>query len=106
MNEIYFGSGSWVMLLGWPAISGAVVAFGFAVARKSRLAAVVSCLLALPMFLYLSATPRFTWAAPLAFVLLCLFAWRIRRSSQLTTAVLALPAAFLVAWLAFAVLTQ
>jgi len=100
------GSGWWVSLFGWPAVFGAFVAFSLAVARKSRAAAIVACLLAAPMFFYLSLTPRFYWAAPLAFGLLCVLAWRIRNIGWLATGVLALPAVSLIAWLAYAVLSQ
>jgi hypothetical protein len=97
------GSGWWVMLLGWPAVLGASVAFTLAVARKSRAAAIFGLILAAPMCLYLSATPRFQWPAPLAFAFLCVLTWRIRESGWLTSALLALPAAAILIWLALAI---
>ncbi|MDH4032146.1 MAG: hypothetical protein OEU49_14940 [Chromatiales bacterium] len=100
------GSGGWVLLLGWPAVLAAVVAFSLAVARRSRTAAIAGCLLAGPMFSYLSLAPRFHWIAPVAFGLLCILAWRVKRSGRLAVFLLALPAMILVAWLAYAVLTQ
>jgi hypothetical protein len=101
-----FGPGWWVLLLGWPAILGAFVAFSLAVARKSRLPAIFGCLLVAPMFLYLSAAPRFLWLAPAAFVLLCLLAWRVEKSGWITNCLLALPAVTILAWLGYAVVTQ
>jgi len=100
------GAGWWVALLGWPAVAGSVVVFSVAVARRSRAAAVIGCLLAAPMFAYLSLTPSFHWMAPLAYGLLCVLAWRIKRFSALASGVLALPAAGLLIWLAYAVLLQ
>jgi len=100
------GAGWWVAILGWPAVSGAVVAFSVALARRSRVAAVVGCLLAAPMFAYLSLAPRFHWVAPLAFGLLCVLAWRIERSGRLASGILVAPAAALLTWLAYAVLIQ
>ena len=100
------GPGWWVLLLGWPAIFGASVAFSLAAARKSPRAAMIGCVLAAPMFLYLSGAPRFHWLAPTAFVLLCVFAWRIKRSGWIANCVLVLPAVSILLWLAYAVVTQ
>ena len=100
------GAGWWVVLLGWPAVAGAVVAFWVAVMRRSRAAAVVGCVLAAPIFAYLSLAPRFFWLAPLVFGLLCVLAWRVGRSRRLASGVLALPAAGLLLWLAYAALSQ
>ena len=100
------GSGWWVLLFGWPAVFAAVVAFSVAAARKSRGTAIVGCLFTAPMFFYLSLASRFHWAAPVAFCLLCVLAWRIKNSGWLSAFVLALPAASLVVWLAYTVLTQ
>jgi len=101
-----FGSGWWVLLLGWPAIFGAVGAFSLAVTRKSRMPAIVGCLLVAPMFLYLTATPRFRWLAPAAFALLCVLAWRVEKSGWITSCLLALPAVSILLWLGYAVVNQ
>lgn len=104
--SIEMGPGWWVMLFGWPAIFGALVAFLIAQASKSRATAFVGLLLTAPMFLYLSLTPRFQWTAPLAFALLCVLVWRFEDSSRWSKCLLALPAASILIWLAFAVITQ
>ena len=101
-----FGPGWWVLLFGWPAVFGAAGAFSLAVARKSRLPAILGCLLAAPMFLYLSAAPLLRWSAPAAFVLLCVLAWRIENSGWTTNCLLALPTVTILAWLGYAVVTQ
>ena len=93
-------------MLGWPSIVGAAVALSVASARRSRMAAVMGCVLAAPMFAYLSLTPRFGWVALAAFVLLCVLAWRVRTASRIVIGVLALPAASLLLWLAYAVLNE
>ncbi len=105
-THVTFGSGSWVLVLGWPAILGALLAFAFAIANKLRPAAFVGCFLAAPMFLYLAATPRGLWLAPPAFLMLCALAWRVERSNRWASTALALLAAVLVAWVAYAVLGQ
>ncbi len=106
VETITLGSGWWVALLGWPAVFASIVAFSIAVACRSRPAAVVGCLLAAPFFAYLSLTPRFRWVALPAFFLLCVLAWRIKKSGRVLAGALALPAAGILAWLAFAVLNQ
>lgn len=101
--QVEMGNGWWVALLGWPALAAGVGAFWFAWVRKSRPAGIVGCVLTAPLFLYLSLTPRFQWLAPVALGLLCILAWRIRHAGGLTACLLALPAACIVLWLAFAV---
>jgi glycerol-3-phosphate acyltransferase PlsY len=75
-------SGAWIALLGWPAVIGAAVALSTAVVRRSRTAAVIGCVLAAPMLLYLSLTPRFDWPAASAFGLLCVFAQNNRGRTE------------------------
>ena len=98
--------GSWVVLLGWPAVTAAFVAFAMAIRWRSRAIAVAGCLLAAPMFVYLALAPRIGWPGLAALVLLCLCAWRIERSKPLWSAMLALPAGCMLVWLAVAVLAQ
>ena len=100
------GEGWWVALLGWPAIFVSVVAFSVAVTRKSRRVAVAGCLLAAPMFGYLSLYPSFRWAAFVGFALLCVLAWRVKESGWLVIGALALPAAFILVRLGWAILNQ
>ena len=99
-------SGAWIALLGWPAISGAAVALSVALVRRSRVAAVVGCGLATPMFLYLSLTPRFGWAAAITFALLWVFAWRVPVTARRFSGTLLLPAVSLAVWVAYVVRTQ
>ena len=106
LNGIELGSGWWVLLLGWPAIIAALIAFSLAVARKSRKLGALACLLAAPMFLYLAATPRFSWLALGSFAFLCILTWRVKKSGWLANAILALPAVSILVWLAYAVATQ
>ena len=94
------------MLLGWPACLAAYAALGLAIARSSRLIAVTGCLLAAPMFFYLSLNPRTAWTAPAAFLLLCISAFRVEKSPAWLSAVLALPSACVLMWLGYAVLNQ
>ena len=101
--HIEVGSGWWVALFGWPLLAAAIGAFWLAWVRKSRLVAIAGCALAAPLFLYLGLTPRFRWLAPSALGLLCILAWRIRYAGGLAASLLALPAAGIVVWLAFAV---
>lgn len=100
------GTGWWIALLGWPPIIGAIIALAIAMARRSRAAAVAGCVLAAPMFLYLGITPRFGWVALASFGLLCVFAWRVTVAGRLAIAAMILPAASLITWVAYAVLTQ
>jgi hypothetical protein len=102
----FLESGAWITLLGWPAVIGAAAALSMAVVRQSRSAAVVGCVLAAPMFLYLSLTPRFGWAAATAFALLCVFAWRAPVTGRLVSGALLLPAVSLALWVAYVVSTQ
>jgi hypothetical protein len=100
------GAGWWVALLGWPACLAAFVALGFAIARNSRAMAITGCVLAAPMFLYLSLMPRTAWVSPAAFLLLCISAFRVNRSPTWLSAILALPSASVLLWLGYAVLNQ
>ncbi|NND36571.1 MAG: hypothetical protein HKN81_05480 [Gammaproteobacteria bacterium] len=102
----FIESGAWIALLGWPSLFGGALAFAFAIARKSRRWAIVGCVLAAPTFLYLALTPRFGWIAAAAFALLCVLVWRIRDAGRLATSALVIPAASLLLWLAYAVVTQ
>ena len=88
------------------AVGGSVVALLCAFFHKSRVAAFLGSLLAAPMFLYLSATPRFRWTAPVAYGLLVLMAWRRGKLRWWIMCLLALPAAGILAWLVYAVMTQ
>jgi hypothetical protein len=102
----FIESGAWVALLGWPFLIGGALAFALAIARKSRGWAAVGCVLAAPTFLYLMLTPRFGWIAAAAFALLCLLVWRIRDAGWLATIAMLVPAASLVLWVAYVVVTQ
>jgi hypothetical protein len=105
-GQVSLGSGWWIALLGWPAIFISIIAFSLAVVRKSRSAAVVGCVFAAPMFAYLSLSPRFFLVAPLAFLLLCALAWRIRHAGRLAVLALALPATAILVWLGIQVLSE
>jgi len=105
-NGVEFGPGWWILLLGWPVIFVALIAFSLAVIRKSRKSGILGCLFAAPMFLYLMMSPRFAWAAFASFVLLCVLTWRVRKSGWLVNLILALPAVSLLVLVAYAVLTQ
>lgn len=100
------GSGAWIALLGWPAIAAAAALMVFATLKGSRLLAMFGCVLALPLFVYLALTPHFRWLAVAAYALLAVHAWRLDRAHPLASVLLVLPAASLVAWLGWAVLTQ
>ena len=105
-GQVSLGSGLWIVLLGWPAIFVSLIAFLLAVVRKSRPAAVVGCLFAAPMFLYLSLSPRYFLLAPLAFLLLCVLTWRIRQAGWLAVVAMALPATSILVWLGIQVLNE
>ena len=94
------------ILLGWPAVAVSVICFGAAVLRRSRRLAIAGCCLALPMFLYLTMTPRFRYLAPLGFLGLGLAAWRIREAHWLVTIALLVPAVGQILVLACGVIGQ
>lgn len=105
-NALETGSGAWVALLGWPAIGAAVAVMVLATLKRSHILSTLGCVLALPLFLYLALTPHFRWLAVAAYLLLVVHAWRLDRAHPLASVLLVLPAASLVAWLGWAVLTQ
>lgn len=100
------GSGAWIALLGWPAIAAAAAVMCLATLKGSRILSALGCLLAAPLFIYLALSPHFRWLAAAAFALLVVHAWRLDRSHPLASAMLVLPAASLVGWLGWTVLTR
>ncbi len=89
-----------MMLLGWPLVGVAVLTLTLAIRVRSRWLAAAGCVLLAPMLLYLAATPRFQWVASLSLGLLVLLAWRLDRLRPVSIALLLLPAATLLVWLA------
>lgn len=106
LDALETGSGAWIVLLGWPAIAAAVAMMILATLKGSRTLSAIACLLAAPLFLYLALSPYFRWLAVAAFALLAVHAWRLDRAHPLASVALVLPAASLVAWLGWTVLTQ
>ncbi len=106
LDALETGSGAWIALLGWPAIAAAAAVMVLATLKGSRPLSMLGCLLAAPLFLYLALSPHFRWLAVAAFALLSVHAWRLDRAHPLASLLLVLPAASLVAWLGWTVLTQ
>lgn len=90
----------------WIAIGLATASFAYAALRGSQPVAIVGCVLAAPLFLYLSLTPRLRWYAVIAYIMLCAYAWRVRRGDWITSVILLLPAVSMTLWLGYVVLDQ
>ena len=107
---IFLVEGEWIAhvaaLFIWPALATATLLFIAAFRRKSKGMAGIACFLCAPTFLYITGYPDLRFISPISFFLLCLGAWRIADISRRYFALLALPAASIVAFLAYTVVAS
>jgi hypothetical protein len=103
----WFVNGSWLIILaGWPLVLVAVVLIvGGLIWHKSAWVWSAS-VVALPMSLYLAATPLFGYLGLALPVMLVASGFAIRRNAQMLAWMLVLPYLAIMAWLAVAVLSQ
>jgi len=92
------------ILLGWPAVTVGCLVLLVAAALGSRPVAFLGCTFVAPLLLYLTATPRFRYIAPVVLASLLALAWRTNRSRPVVRIALALPAAVVLGLIAYSFL--
>jgi hypothetical protein len=88
------------LVIGWPAVLAALITSAVAIVARRPALLFVGFLLAAPLLLYLTATPRFQVTAPVAGVLFAGAPVALRRDKVHLSIALVAPFALLVAWVA------
>ena len=99
-------SEAWVVVFGWPFVGVAVVLFGLGLLRRQFSFVLLGSFFAAPFCLYLSATPRFWFVAPIVLLSSIAAAWALARGRSTTAALLVIPFVGLASFVAWAVVTQ
>jgi ABC-type proline/glycine betaine transport system permease subunit len=94
------------VVFGWPAIIAALALLGLGIATRRWRVVLVGCLVDLPFLVYLFATPRFRYLAPVLLLLNFGSAVAIGRGYRWLASLMLLPLIGTVVWMAYAVLTQ
>lgn len=94
------------MILGWPFVGVSVVLFGLGLLRRQVLFVLLGSLFAAPFCLYLSATPRFWFVAPIVLLSSIAAAWVLAHGRLTIAALLVMPFVGLAAFVAWAVVMQ
>ncbi|MCR2822118.1 hypothetical protein [Lederbergia panacisoli] len=90
----------------WPLMIASVISSAIAIYMKKPIFLVISCLLIIPISLYLSATPRFKWWG-LVFPFFYLgAALSLRKNIKWLSVVLISPNILLIGWIGYSVLKQ
>lgn len=95
-----------IIFIGWPAIIISWLLMGFGIATRRPGPILAGSLLALPFLLYLFATPRFRYLAPVLILLNFAAVLAVSRGHRWLPAALVAPFFAVTAWLAIAVLSQ
>jgi len=95
-----------IIFMGWPAIISVSILCLAGLVRKQPVLLVLGALLVLPFAWYLSMTPRFQIIGFIVPLLLLGAAYLLSRGRRYTAALLLLPFAAIVLWLAVIVLSQ
>jgi hypothetical protein len=102
-----YSNGNWLIILaGWPLVLVAVALIIAGLIRRKPAWIWSASLVALPMSLYLAATPLFGLFGLALPVMLVASGVAIRRGARIAAWMLALPYLVTMAWLAIAVLNQ
>lgn len=96
----------WPVLLIWLATATGAALLAVAGYRKRKAVALVGWTLVAPMFLYLAIMPVLSLFSPVAYVLLGIYAWRIRTSGLISNIILVSPAVALLAWVVVLAMTE
>ena len=96
----------WVVVFGWPFVGVAVVLFGLGLLRCKSSIVLLGSLFAAPFCLYLTATPRFWFVAPIVLLSSVGAAWALARGRPTTASLLVIPFVGLASFVAWAVVTQ
>jgi hypothetical protein len=100
-------NGSWLIILaGWPLVLLAVALIIGGLIRGKSSWIWSASIVALPMSLYLAATPLFGYLGLALPVMLVASGFAVRRNARMLAWMLALPYFAIMAWLAVAVLSQ
>lgn len=95
-----------MILLFWPFMIASIIFSIIALSKKKPLLLLISCLLIVPLSLYLAATPRFKWWG-LIFPLFYLgAAISLRKNKSWLSTLLILPIILLIGWLGYVVINQ
>lgn len=95
-----------MILLFWPFMIASIIFSIIALSKKKPLFLLISCLLIVPLSLYLAATPRFKWWG-LIFPLFYLgAAISLRKNKSWLSTLLILPIILLIGWLGYVVINQ
>ena len=96
----------WVVVFGWPFVGVAVVVFGLGLLRRQFSFVLLGNFFGAPFCLYLSATPRFWFVAPIVLLSNIAAAWALARGRPPIAALLLVPFVSLAAFVGWAVVTQ
>lgn len=93
-------------LLFWPCMIASIVCSVIALLLKKPMLLVISCLLIIPLSLYLAATPRFTWWGLIFPFFYLGAALSLRKKVWWLSALLISPNILLIGWLGYTVMNQ
>lgn len=93
-------------LLFWIFMIASIVISFIALGLKKPLFLVISCLLIIPLSLYLAATPRFEWWGLIFPFFYLGAALSLRKNMRLLSALLISPNILLIGWIGYAVMNQ
>ena len=96
----------WPIVFGWPFVGVAVVLFGTGILRRQFSFMLLGSFFAAPFCLYLTATPRFWFVAPIALLSSIAAAWSIVRGRPAIAALLVVPFVGLASYVGWAVMMQ
>jgi hypothetical protein len=95
-----------IIFIGWPAIIASLALLGYGIVTQGWKTTLAGSLIALPFLLYLFATPRFRYLAPVLILLNFAAVLAVSRGHRWLPAALVVPFFGTTAWLAYAVSSQ
>lgn len=94
------------IVVSWPAVIASLALLGYGIVTQGWKTTLAGSLIALPFLLYLFATPRFGYWAPVIVLLNFAAVYAVARGHRWLPAGLVAPFFGVVAWLVLAVLSQ